>query len=398
MVFKTAYTTITEGAATVRVPVAAKVSKEMEVFYNPVMKLNRDVSVLLLKTVGEERLAKSRKEGTTKTAKAAVEDETAKPFDGFSIGSPLAGTGIRECRFLVELERGLVKELAANDYDGKAAALIRKNIELNDKGLNCDEIEVSCTEANKFLLDSTGFTYIDLDPFGTPNPFLDAAVKRLQRGGILAVTATDTSALAGTYPDAGRRKYWAEPMRNHLMHDVGLRILIRKAQLIAAQYEKALVPVYSYSKDHYMRVFLLNERRKKATDAVLRQHKYLHYCPRCLGISTSTINSRTCCGRQTQSAGPLWTGQLWDKRLARRMAAVNKKWLHGRPENQKLLDLLAAEAQAPVGLIGFYPLNLVRQAYRKMPLRKDVLLARKGVWPTHFEANAVKAKAVELLF
>ncbi|MCU0373510.1 MAG: ATP-binding protein, partial [Ignavibacteria bacterium] len=42
-----------------------------------------------------------------------------------------------------------------------------------------------------------GFDYIDIDPFGSPCPFLDAAIKRLSRGGILAVTATDTSALAG---------------------------------------------------------------------------------------------------------------------------------------------------------------------------------------------------------
>jgi tRNA G26 N,N-dimethylase Trm1 len=51
----TKYVTVTEGAATVRVPAAAKVSREMEVFYNPVMKLNRDITVLLLRTLGKAR-------------------------------------------------------------------------------------------------------------------------------------------------------------------------------------------------------------------------------------------------------------------------------------------------------------------------------------------------------
>ena len=43
------------------------------------------------------------------------------------------------------------------------------------------------------ILHSKGFDYIDLDPFGSPNIFLDSAVKRLGRNGILAVTATDTA-------------------------------------------------------------------------------------------------------------------------------------------------------------------------------------------------------------
>ena len=112
---------VAEGAVKARVPAADKVSKEMEVFYNPVMKLNRDVSVLLLKTLGEER-------------------KQDASFDGFSIGSPLAGTGIRECRFLVELE-GLVKEVHINDYSEEAVKLIRDNVAMNEESLACHEIE-----------------------------------------------------------------------------------------------------------------------------------------------------------------------------------------------------------------------------------------------------------------
>ena len=97
-------------------------------------------------------------------------------------------------------------------------------------------------DANMFILESSGFDYIDIDPFGSPNFLLDSSVKRISRGGILAVTATDTSALAGSYPDACRRKYWAEPLRSEMMHEAGLRILIRKGQLIGAQFEKALTP------------------------------------------------------------------------------------------------------------------------------------------------------------
>jgi tRNA (guanine26-N2/guanine27-N2)-dimethyltransferase len=142
------------------------------------------------------------------------------------------------------------------------------------------------------LLTSRGFDYIDIDPWGTPNPYLDSACRRISRGGILAVTATDTSALCGTYPNACRRKYWALPKRDSNMHETGLRILIRKIQLVGAQYEKGLIPVYSYSREHYMRVFLRIEKGKSMVDRIIGFHDFLN------------------------GSGPLWTGKLWEEDLA----------------------------------------------------------------------------------
>ena len=84
---------------------------------------------------------------------------------------------------------------------------------------------------------------------------LDSAIKRISRNGILAVTNTDTAALTGTYPKACIRKYWSMPKRDYMMHETGLRILIRKVQLVGMQYEKALYPIFSYFKDHYFRIF-----------------------------------------------------------------------------------------------------------------------------------------------
>ncbi len=42
------YNIISEGTVKIRVPKAEKVSSAMEVFYNPVMKLNRDIAVAFL--------------------------------------------------------------------------------------------------------------------------------------------------------------------------------------------------------------------------------------------------------------------------------------------------------------------------------------------------------------
>ncbi len=365
------YRLVREGLVRARVPAEEKVSREMEVFYNPVMRLNRDVTILLLRALGEERRSRE------------------SSWQGWKIGSPLAGTGVRECRFLVELPASLVREVHANDYKEGAAVLIRRNIALNEESLRCDEIEVACTEASKFLLESKGYDYIELDPFGTPNPFLDAAVKRLYRYGVLGVTATDTAALAGTYPSACRRKYWAEPLHNHLMHEVGLRILVRKVQLVAAQYEKALVPVYAYGKDHYYRVFFRCDRGRQRVKEVLARHQYLVYDEGSLVARPSATNS---VGSGESWAGPLWAGPLWDARLAERVALLNEE--AGWAGNQRFLATIAAEARFP-GL-GFVPFNAARRL--GSPVRKEVALRREGVFPTHLMGNAVRVVDVKLLF
>ena len=234
---------IQEGKATVYVH-TGKISKKLPVFYNPVMKHNRDIAILVLNALNRKNM---------------------------QIALPLAASGVRGVRFGKELRKGIIEKIYINDYSPEAAKLIRKNLALNKV-----KAEVSQEDATLFLLKSAGFDYIDIDPFGTPNPFLDAAVKRISRTGVLAVTATDTSSLAGTYEKVCMRKYWAKPLHNELMHEAGIRVLIRKVQMIGSQYEKALVPVFSYFKDHYYRVFFACEKGKKNVDEIIKSIEELH--------------------------------------------------------------------------------------------------------------------------
>ena len=254
-----------------------KVSKKMSVFYNPVMELNRTVSIEVLRRAFSEKAR---------------------------IALPLAGSGVRGLRFLAECPEK-IGLLAMNDHSPGFAEAVKERLALNKLE---GPVEFSEEDANVFLLSSEGFDYIDVDPFGTPNPFLDSAVQRIARNGLLAVTATDTSALAGTYLGPCRRKYWAEPLRNWLKHYVGLCILIRKVQLIGAQYEKALHPVFSYSKDHYYRVFFRCQKGKKKCDEILSLHKYLIYDKSNLSYRFSSSN--TCSSNET-FVGPIFSGKLW---------------------------------------------------------------------------------------
>jgi tRNA (guanine26-N2/guanine27-N2)-dimethyltransferase len=332
---------ITEGSAKLDVKVEDIVSKKMETFYNPVMKFNRDISILLLNCIDKAKM---------------------------QIGMPLTGSGIRGVRFVKELNKEKIKTIYFNDISVSAIKTIKKNLKLNK--IKSKKVVISCDDANLFMLKSSGFDYVDIDPFGSPNMFLNNAIIRLSREGILAVTATDTAALTGTYAKVCRRKYWAEPLRTELMHEVGLRILIRKVQLIGAQFEKALIPVFSYSKDHYYRIFFKCNKGKKHVDTIVKQHG------------------------KFKEVGPMWLGMLWDSKLVSLMEKKNSV-----EENNKILAIIKSESKLDV--IGFYDINVLGKKYKlkKLPRLKEVIqkIKKKGfsVSLTHFRDNCIRSDISE---
>ena len=82
------YEVIEEGKAKIKVKKVKKISKEMGVFYNPIMKHNRDISVLLLKCIDKKNM---------------------------QVALPLAGTGVRGIRFLLELNKSKIENISFND-------------------------------------------------------------------------------------------------------------------------------------------------------------------------------------------------------------------------------------------------------------------------------------------
>jgi tRNA (guanine26-N2/guanine27-N2)-dimethyltransferase len=340
------YEVIEEGRARIKVKKAAKISKKMEVFYNPVMKHNRDISILLLNCIDKKSMR---------------------------VALPLAGTGVRGIRFLLEVGKGKIEHISFNDCSKDALKSIKANISLSiGRKLSnslAKKIRLHNEDANLFILNSSGFDCIDIDPFGSPNPFLDAAVKRLARDGILAVTATDTAALTGTSPKACRRKYWAEPLRDEVMHETGLRILIRKVQLIGAQYEKALIPIFSYFKDHYFRVFFICRKGKKEVDGVMKQHGLFN------------------------GAGPLWGGRLWDSALANKMHSLSKSM----NDNALIKFLNTIKGESKIDSVGFYDIpQLVKKSkIGKIPKKDELIkkIKKQGyrAAATHFTLQGIRS-------
>ncbi len=369
-----------------------KPSKKLPVFYNPVMKDNRTLTVLLLKAIKRESLR---------------------------IALPLAASGVRGARLLKELPSDFAKEILFNDINPKALEFISKNIELNCDELEKNRIKLFNEDGKFFLLKNKPFDYIDIDPFGTPNPFLDAAVSSLKNNGILAVTATDTAPLCGTYRFACIRKYWSVPLHNYLMNEIGLRILIRKVQLIGLNYEFALIPIFSYVKNHYFRIFFKAIKSKQKCMEIFNQHKQLVFIDSeaLLTLSQSLLQQIRKLKKGSlmvdnlldesaffnfvnkklvkifQRFGPIWTGVLYDSELVSRMAQLSLEY---EASLQKFLNIILAESK--INIIGFYDVHALSKILKKNSPRKSEIiesLKEKGFFAseTHFNPTAIKTDA-----
>ena len=355
---------VTEHSCKIKVELPPKdVHAQMEVFYNPVMKSNRNIAILLLNSVENEQM---------------------------NIASPLAGSGIRELRFLKELKPGKIKHIFVNDIKENFPKVFADNLKLNK--LAKQKITFGNEDANLFLLNQVKhckegefcgyFDYIDIDPFGSPNPFLASAVARITRNGIITITATDTAALTGTYPKVTKRKYWAKTVRSYMMHEIGLRILIRKVQLQGVQFDKALIPILAYHKDHYLRVYFRSLKSKEKCDELLKQHQYLLLNPKTVEFKASEFNQE----KGFDYFGPLWTGRLFDRKLLTKMKTENPF-----PEEQKFLDLLCQESKNDK--TGFYDLHVIAKKYGLETTKIEPVLKKvKGV-RTQFSPTGIKTKA-----
>jgi tRNA (guanine26-N2/guanine27-N2)-dimethyltransferase len=81
------------------------------------------------------------------------------------------------------------------------------------------------------------FDVVDLDPYGTPAPFLDSAVQTVDEGGILIVTATDMAVLCGNNKEVCFHKYGSFPLRSKCCHESALRILLASIEMHANRYK-----------------------------------------------------------------------------------------------------------------------------------------------------------------
>lgn len=355
------YTTIQEGLAYILVPKGTptsmdpKLSKEdtqkQQVFYNPIQQFNRDLSVLAIKTFGEDLVERRRQKREQQRKKAdrqaerkrrkleagsnhdentVIEEAGVQPSHGqkrkldstvdiegdiemqdtgglsskkqktvedtgsnlvpdptmdtegdgplgkanvscewkppFTILDALSATGLRALRYAQEIPSST--SITANDMSTKATESIALNIKHNKLE---DKIQANTGNAIVHMYsfsDKKGYDVIDLDPYGTAAPFIDAAIQAINDDGLLCVTCTDSAIFASHgYLEKTYSQYGGLPLKGDPCHEGGLRLILHAIASSAARYGMAIEPLLSLSIDYYIRVFV--RVRKSASDVKL---------------------------------------------------------------------------------------------------------------------------------
>lgn len=324
---------ITEGSTTFKAPVIDENAQfppnTADVFYNTKMEFNRDMTVLLTKIMKPESYLDS-----------------------------MAATGVRGLRIANEVHI----PVTINDFNEKAVAMIKENAKTFD-----EDITVTCDDANR-LMCTEKFAAVDLDPFGTPIPFLDAASRSAKQ--YLFVTATDTAPLCGAHLQAGKRRYFATPKNTEYHAEVGLRMMMGAVARELVKYDRGFEPVLSFAKSHYFRTHVKINSRVPAADETLAQVGFIMQCPKCLyraeqkGSLLPVTHVCPYCGSETKAIGPMWMGRLQGEGVIDKMLEeLESAELGTKKEMEKFLTMLKAEPDT----CSYYDYHIIAKALKMSP-------------------------------
>eukprot|EP01029_Cantina_marsupialis_P011852 TRINITY_DN26357_c0_g1_i1.p1 TRINITY_DN26357_c0_g1~~TRINITY_DN26357_c0_g1_i1.p1 ORF type:complete len:560 (+),score=168.05 TRINITY_DN26357_c0_g1_i1:40-1719(+) len=426
------FKSISEGTATILF------SEENEVFYNPVQVFNRDLSINAIKLFSEIR----KKENDVKLAKKLInraETEEGKvqatenfenlkndttidwsektkesaSEDGVKILEALSATGLRSIRYYNEIPG--VKDIIVNDIDKEAVAAITKNIEAN--GIDTKRVVPNCGDAVMVMHQNREtFDVVDLDPFGAPTIFLDSAIQSITNGGLMCVTCTDMTVLAGNSTDACYAKYGAVPVKNTAyVHEQALRMVLGCLESHANRYKKHIVPLVSVSVDFYVRLFVRVVNSPIETKRTPSRTAHIYQCMGCdcfhlqhlgrteghkFGPAIVNVPSKcTECGRNFQIAGPIWTAPIHDAEfvdtLVKRMQKADGELYKAK---DRVLAVLCAIDEEEKDVPLFYCLHSICRSVRTTSPKLEKFIAGLinggyKVSQSHCKAGALKTNA-----
>lgn len=347
------------------------------VFFNPVMELNRDIAVLAARVYQHK-----------------VNRE-------ISICEPLASTGIRGIRLATEVQNARV---TLGDINKHAFQLAKHNVVFNNLS---DQIKVKNEDANCLLSCHSApykrFDIVDVDPFGSPVPYLDSAIRALRNKGFLAITATDLAPLCGVHAKACIRKYGGKPLRTEYCQELAIRLVAGSVVTVAARHDIGIRVLFSYSANHYVRLYLEIAYGAKKADESVKSMGYIFHCFNCLHRepAKTIFAASKCpeCGEEMEPAGPLWLGNIFDKPFCDSMVKENEHIaLRNSGRIDTLLALIKNEAEAPPT---YYVIDKVSYKLRLPVPSLEIminLLISSGfsAFPTHFNSRGLRTEAPAL--
>ncbi|MFX1285279.1 MAG: hypothetical protein ACFFB5_16630 [Promethearchaeota archaeon] len=351
-----------------------------EVFFNFHQEINRDFSVLLLRAYG---------------------DINSK--NDLRVCEPLCGSGIRSARYALETP---TSSLYCNDINSKAVHIAQKNINRLPSP-TAKRVQLFNMDCNSFLqklnVENFVFDFIDIDPFGTPIPFVQYSIRLVTLEGLLAFTATDLASLVGLYPKALYAKYGLShfDIRIGNVHEIAARALITGIQHIGLTLSQSLIPIATLYHRHFMRCFLV---RNRGVDTVINQTGFIHLCKRCQARYTSLLGEKrtSCpaCGEPDEmKIGPIYLGRIHNSEyLSSILLDEHLQKMGTRKRLVKILPLMIDESSLDIPWSFDIP-KLAKEVRVTVPSITQIMkiLKERGYkcYKTHFSGSSLKTDANE---
>lgn len=286
---------IKEGEVTLLVPSQAINQKEppkFPAFFNPAAKYNRDISILIYRNFIDQ----SRK--------------------NISFVDSMCGLGARGVRVGKEIPQ--IQKVVFNDFNMLSTQTAKVNAMINNI---YHKSNFYTSEICSFLSASVNFdnraTVIDLDPFGTPAPFLDCILRAVENDGMISITATDTAVLQGVYPRVCYRKYYGIPLRARYSLEIGTRLLLSCTSLVASRLDLYINPIFAHSYRNYIRIYCKVSKSNYLANKISDKLGYILHCFECgyrelMKKGPSGMNCPLC-QKKMRMGGPLWVSHIFDK-------------------------------------------------------------------------------------
>jgi len=337
------------------------------VFYNPKMELCRDINIASIGAFSKGQ--------------------------NLSYIDALSATGISGIRVANEAGAGIT-DVTINDFSKSAYELIQKNVE------HMEDITVHRQNANVLLL-KRRYDIVDIDPFGSPTPFLDAASQSVEK--LLCVTATDTAPLCGAHKNSGVRKYACVPLKTEYHKEMGVRILTGKILRDLACFDKSGKPLLSYTTRHYVRTYLKIEKSAKKADKCIEKLGFILHCFNCgfrfFEYGLAIFVSKTCpnCNDKLSLAGPLYLGPIHEKKFCKKvLGELESIELGTYKKAVKIVQ--ACLNELGVNIPYYYDHHVACKRLKVTPTTLDELISKLqnenfSATKTHFSGTSFKTNA-----
>ncbi|XP_053464221.1 TRMT1-like protein [Nycticebus coucang] len=326
------------------------VPQKTDSYFNPKMKLNRQLIFCTLAALAEER----------------------KPLECLDA---FGATGIMGLQWAKHL--GNAVKVTINDLNENSVTLIQENCHLNklkvvmdsskekeknddilkEEEENLGNVKVTKMDAN-VLMHLRSFDFIHLDPFGTSVNYLDSAFRNIRNLGIVSVTSTDISSLYAKAQHVARRHYGCNIVRTEYYKELAARIVVAAVARAAARCNKGIEVLFAVALEHFVLVVVRVLRGPTSADETAKKIQYLIHCQWCEErifqkdgnmVEENPYRQLPCnChgsmpGKTAIELGPLWSSSLFNTGFLKRM--LFESLHHGLDDIQTLIKTLIFESE-----------------------------------------------------